>query len=368
MKATNIKISEFCLGRKLAEDILANTQYPIINKDTIMTEEHLYVLDVFQIDNVTIYLDDEDEKQLELLSLMPIADSNATSESAIGQNSDLQRKYHHLIQQFKKEFTKWESGMRPDITNVRSIILPVVEEALQNHSIIDEFNSLANPKDYLYHHCISVALLCAVISQKIGYEKGLCIQMSLGGLLADSGMSKINSRVRDKRGTLTKEEFQEVKKHPIYSYQLVKDLPILKNDVKEAIFQHHERLDGSGYPKNMRLGEILQFAQIIAVADVFHAMSSETLYRTKQSPFKILDMFKESELGKYDLTVVKALTELIVSFSVGSIVELSNSEYADVLFLNVNYPTRPLVKLRRKQEILDLSQNKDYHINRIIQQ
>lgn len=368
MKATNIKISEFCLGKQLAEDILVNTQYPIMNKDTMITEEHLEVLDVFQINNVTIYLDEEGEKQLDLLSLLPIKDSAVSPENVTVEDSDLQRKYNDLIQQFKKEFIKWESGMKPDITNVRTIILPVVEDALENHSIIDEFNSFSNPKDYLYHHCISVALLSAVISQKMGYEKGICIQMSLGGLLADSGMSKISSRVRDKKGTLTNEEFQEVKKHPIYSYKLVKDLPILKNDIKEAIFQHHERLDGSGYPKNMRLGEILQFAQIIAVADVFHAMSSETLYRTKQSPFKIIEMFKESELGKYDLTIVKALTELIVSFSVGSIVELSNSEYADVLFLNANYPTRPLVKLRRKQEIVDLSQNKAYHINRVIQQ
>ena len=98
--------------------------------------------------------------------------------------------------------------------------------------------------------------------------------------------------------------------------------------MKEAIYQHHERLDGSGYPNGERIGSISNFAQIIAVADVFHAMTSERLYRAKHSPFKVIEMIKEEEFGKFDAKVVQALVDIVVDLPIGTKIELSNLELA----------------------------------------
>nr|WP_276563279.1 HD-GYP domain-containing protein [Lysinibacillus xylanilyticus] len=237
---------------------------------------------------------------------------------------------------------------------------------LEDRTIIFDLNEYSNPKDYLYHHCVATALISSVIAQKLGYDKGITIQVAIGGLLADCGMAKVHPRIRDKKTTLTEQEFAEIYKHPIYSYNMVKDLTILKDTMKEAIFQHHERLNGSGYPNGEKIANISTFAQIIAVADVFHAMTCERLYRTKQSSFKVIEMINESEFGKFDIKVVRALIDIVADLPIGTIVELSNLEQGEVMFINKFAPTRPLIKLNHSGEIFDLDKNRTFYISRII--
>ena len=172
------------------------------------------------------------------------------------------------------------------------MIIPLIEKVLEDRSYIFDLNSYSNAKDYLYHHCIATGLISAIMTQKLGYERGIAIQMAIAGMLADSGMAKIPVRIREKKEALTQQEFSEVRRHPYYSHLMIKDLPALKDAMKEAIYQHHERLDGSGYPSGKRIDNISNFSQIIAVADVFHAMTSERFYRSKQSPFKVIEMIK----------------------------------------------------------------------------
>ena len=160
----------------------------------------------------------------------------------------------------------------------------------------------------MYHHSIAVGILASAISGQMGFPKGQTLQLGLAGVLADCGMAKIDSSITEKAAFLTKGEFNEVKKHTIYSYQMVQDTPLLRNEMKLAIFQHHERLDGSGYPRGDKMGQISVFSQILAVSDVFHAMTSERIYRSKESPFKVIEMIKEEEFGKFDIKVVQALT------------------------------------------------------------
>nr|WP_241747036.1 HD-GYP domain-containing protein [Lysinibacillus sphaericus] len=237
---------------------------------------------------------------------------------------------------------------------------------LEDRTIIFDLNEYSNPKDYLYHHCVATALISSVIAQKLGYDKGITIQVAIGGLLADCGMAKVHPRIRDKKTTLTEQEFNEIYKHPIYSYSMVKDVTILKDTMKEAIFQHHERLNGSGYPNGEKIANISTFAQIIAVADVFHAMTCERVYRTKQSPFKVIEMINESEFGKFDIKVVRALIDIVADLPIGTIVELSNLEQGEVMFVNKFAPTRPLIKLSHSGEIFDLGKNRTFYISRII--
>ena len=152
----------------------------------------------------------------------------------------------------------------------------------------------------------------------------------------------------------------------LYIDSMIKDFPVLKKEMKEAVFKHHERLDGSGYPTGSKISSNLDYSQIIAVADVFHAMTSERLYRTKQSPFIVIEMIKESEFGKFDIKVVQALMDLIVELPIGTKVELSNSVRGEVMFINKFDPTRPLIKLESTEEIIDLSTNRYFHITRVL--
>ena len=267
---------------------------------------------------------------------------------------------------YKKEFSNWSAGAKVDIAKIRTLILPLVEKVLDDRSFIFDLNTYSNPKDYLYHHCIATGLIAGVIAQKLGLKRGNCIQMALAGTLADCGMSRIPLKIREKKEALTSLEFAEVRKHTIYSYSMIKDFPVLKREMKEAVFKHHERLDGSGYPTGTKISATVDYSQIIAIADVFHAMTSERLYRMKQSPFVVIDMIKEAEFGKFDIKVVQAMMGIIVELPIGTKVELSNLERGEVMFINKYVPTRPIIKLESTGEILDLSTNRIFHISRVI--
>lgn len=357
-----IPVGDLELGKIVAEDIFANTRYPIISKNTPITYEHLHVFKVFNIHEVPILV--ETIKKTVPNNEGDVEEIEVT-EQVIHINT-FEKQYLDTVEKFKKEFSNWEAGAKIDMTKVREATFPLIEKILEDRSYLFDLNSYSNPKDYLYHHCIATGLISAAIANKLGFDRGNTIQMAIAGTLADCGMSKISKSIRNKKEALTEMEFNEIRKHPIYSYNMVKDLPALKADMKIAILQHHERLDGSGYPLGKQLKSVSQAAQIIAVADTFHAMTSERLYRAKESPFKVIEMIKESEFGKFDIKVVNAITNLVADLPIGTKVELSNLERAEVMFVNQFSPTRPIVHLLKSGEIIDLSKNRTYTISRVI--
>lgn len=147
---------------------------------------------------------------------------------------------------------------------------------------------------------------------------------------------------------------------------MIETLPAMKEEMKLAIYQHHERLDGSGYVEGLKLGKISNFSQIIAIADTFHAMTSERVYRSKESPFKVIEMIKESEFGKFDIKIVQALVDLVAGLPIGTTIELSNLEVGEIMFSNSYTPTRPLIKLINTGEIIDLSKQRNLYITQVI--
>ena len=360
MEATYAYISELAPGKVVAEDIFANTKYSILQKNTKLNPEHLQVLKAFNIPRILIFKDEE------TLSYSEGGGTEFIIDVPVPVSTPFDRHYEEAVAYLKKEFQNWQAGARIDITKVRSAMIPLIEMVLKERSYIFDLSSYSNPKDYLYHHCVATGLISSIIVQKLGYDRGTAIQMALAGMLADSGMSKIPTRIREKNTALSEQEFLEIRKHPLYSYQMVKDLTALKSDMKAAIYHHHERLDGSGYPEGRRDANILFYSQVIAVADVFNAMTSERLYRAKQSPFRVIEMIKEEEFGKFDIKVVQALIDIVADLPIGTKVELSNMEHAEVMFINRYSPTRPLVKLYSTGEIIDLATLRQLYISRIL--
>ena len=117
--------------------------------------------------------------------------------------------------------------------------------------------------------------------------------------------------------------------------------------------------------KGKRRDDIHIFSRILAVADVYHAMTSERLYRKKQSPFKVMEMIMHDDFGKFDIAIVKVLLASLTNFSIGNRVRLNNGTIAEIIFMDNNSPTRPLVKVINSQEIINLSKIRDLYIEEI---
>lgn len=367
MAEAYIHINDVRPGFMLMEDVYVNTKYPIICKDTEISARHIEVLKAFGVKKIKIEEPDflkkeeigQDEQQMvidpdQLLAAIPIS------------KSELKMQYIEAILKFKKEFLGWSAGIRPQVPKVRSIIMPLIKTVIDEKQFLLELNNFSDTKDYIYHHSIAVGILSAHIAKEMDYSMGEVLQIGLAGALADCGMAKIDPKILNKDAFLSKDEFNEVKKHTIYSYQMIQDTSLLRSEMKRAIFQHHERLDGSGYPKGIKMGDIPVFSQIIAVADVFHAMTSERVYRSKESPYKVIEMITEEEFGKFDIQVVNALQKLIGDFTIGQHVQLTNGDIGEIMFLHRDSRLRPIIRKIKDQSIIDLAANRQLAIDKIL--
>lgn len=367
MNQTLTNLEELKLGTIIAEDILVNTRSPIIRKDSKVTRELIQVLRAFNITKVPVVLEnvfnrsEEDIKKLNENNL----ESLHTEEKPLVTINFVQL-YQEAVGSFYKEFNGWEVGMKVDVGKLRNIIMPLVEKAMIERQVFSLLNMYSTMDKYIAHHSIAVGIISGAIAKKLNYPSGQITQMATAGLMADIGMAKVDIKIRDKRSSLTESDFSEIKKHTIYSFQMIKDSPLLKPEMKLAIFQHHERLDGSGYPKSDKLDDVSVYSQIIAVADVYHAMTSERVYRSKSSSFKVLEMIREEEFGKYNIEVVNKLIELVGSLPISTRVLLSTGEKGEVVFLHRDSPMRPMIRLSDSGQIIDLATKRSIHIESVI--
>nr|WP_283248455.1 HD domain-containing phosphohydrolase [Bacillus sp. FJAT-49711] len=253
-----------------------------------------------------------------------------------------------------------------NIANIRTFLIPLFDKAQENKNWIRRIHRFSNKQDYFYHHPIAVAMIASFIAKGLGYDNGQCLQVALAGCLADCGMAKINESTFMNTRSLNEQEWNEIKKHPIHSYQLVKDISLLKPETKIAILQHHERLDGSGYPIGEIGNRVQMHSQIVAIADIYHAMTAERPYKSMQSPFKALQVMEEDQFGKLHISILKVLISGIASLPVGTTIKLSDDQLGKIIFVKQDALLRPLVKILDTGEILDLEKNRNIYIDSII--
>lgn len=345
-----IKLIDAKEGDILLKDVMLQSKRPLMFKDTVLTKEKIEVLSSFLIQNVNV--------------IKPTAQTLVeTSYDHVEEDeSDFIASYIKAIEEYKCLFKKWQSGVPTHVSDVREIIIPLIKQALSNNKFDFFLYKQANESDYIYHHAISVGLYAAFLAKSIGLGKGEVIQVAIAGCLCDVGMARISTKILSKKEKLSREEYEEVKSHPIIGYKMLLGTSSLKKDAQLAILQHHERLDGSGYPRGDRAEKIHLYSRIIAVADTYHALTTDKSYQKGIPPFKVLEMIRYEEFGKFDLPVVNALLSSIVQLGIGSKVILSNFLTGEVIFMNPQNITRPLIKLLDSDDMVDLEKRRDLFI------
>ncbi|UOQ87500.1 HD-GYP domain-containing protein [Gracilibacillus salinarum] len=351
-------------GCILTKQVTGKTRHPIIEQDTVIKEKHIKVLEHFQIEKVEVS-DTLQSGQNFTPENMPITEK--TSEPPVQRKSkaSFASLYVNTVAYYKEMFKKWQSGSNIEIHHVRQIMNPLFDYINEIHLDLFLLHQFASKKDYFYHHAVSVALLSAYLAKKLGYHKEWK-QVGMAGLLADCGMAKLNENWLTKESQLTIAEYEEIKKHSTLSYRMVEDIPFVTQAMKLSILQHHERMDGSGYPIGVTEEKIHPFAKIIAVCDTYHAMTSERFYRRKQSPFKVMAEMLKLKYKKFDFTVLQKFIDSLMNVTIGTRVQLSNKQEAFIIFIDPNIPTRPIVRVIDTEEIINLDEKQAIFIEKII--
>ncbi|MDM5314459.1 HD-GYP domain-containing protein [Fictibacillus sp. b24] len=373
-----IKTSQAKVGQMMVQDVFSMTNQPIVNRNTILNSEHLRVLTRFQIEEIDVLNESgfgttpsNRKKETSIKGESAKGEAAKSEEKALNVKPEKEEAsfaglYLQTVKRYKQLFTNWQSGSPVDMLEVRQSVLPVLEAGANVPREILLLHHYATSSDYIYHHAVSVGILSTFLAKKLNFSSGDCIQIGIAGVLSDCGMSKVQPTLLKKSGSLTTLEFDEVKKHTIHGYNMLKKIPSIKEGVLLGVLQHHEREDGSGYPLKVQGNKLHPFSKVLAIADVYLAMTAERPYRSKQSAFKVIEMMMKDQFGKFDHQVISALLSGLSTFSVGSRVRLTNYDVGEIVFIEESQPTRPMIKLDSTGEFLALKSRNDLFIEELL--
>lgn len=242
-----------------------------------------------------------------------------------------------------------------------NILLPFAKE---RSTIIDMLYVLQHEEtDMTYAHCLNVALLCNTFGHWLRFNEEQLKTLILCGFYYDIGKFLLPNDIIWKKGKLNSLEFDLVKTHAFHGYHIIKDLDI-DDHIKRAALMHHERCDGSGYPQRLLLSDIDPYAKMIAILDSYEAMTSFRSYREPMCPFKVINIFENEGLQKYDAGYIMTFLERMVEEYMNKQVRLSDGREGVVVFINKQNLSRPMVHCG--DDYVDLSTNKSITIEALL--
>ena len=230
--------------------------------------------------------------------------------------------------------------------------------------VFDMINQMHSLNDSVYAHCINVALIARMIGRWLHLEQHDLDTLTCCGLLHDLGKIKIPEDILNKPGKLTNDEFAIVKAHPKFGYELLRNQNI-DSRIKQSVLMHHERCDGSGYPNGLEEDLLSDFAMIIAIADVYDAMTAARAYRVPLSPFEVIANFEKEGFHKYHTKYLYVFLHRIATTYQNNRVMLSDGRACQIVMINQNYLSRPMVQFD-DGEHLDLAMEPELQITRIL--
>lgn len=232
-----------------------------------------------------------------------------------------------------------------NIKEIRSTVSEIVNQLLENKNIIYDIVDIRSVDDYLFSHSVNVCVLSLVAGISLKYGDKELEQLSVGAILHDIGKGLVPPHILNKPGKLTETEFEEIKKHPRHSLELLRTNPLIDSVSRMIVYQHHERYNGEGYPLGKYGGEILDMSQIVGMADIYDAMTANRCYREALPPNEAYELLAGSGNVYFKYEIVKAFLSKVAAYPSGTVVELNTGQIA-IVYRNMNgYPTTPKVRV-----------------------
>lgn len=276
-----------------------------------------------------------------------------------------QMEYYHAISVLKDAFAAAiDKGTPLNPEELLESIKPLYQKRDTIVELFDMLNNLRALDDTIYAHSINVALVARMIGRWLRIDKQSLDIITEAGLIHDIGKCLIPEEVLNKQGKLTDEEFDLIRSHPKLGYKLIKGMD-LDSRIKKATLQHHERCDGTGYPTGLDEDNIDEVAMIIAIADVYDAMTAARSYRIPLCAFQVIAKFEEEGFQKYPIKFIMTFLRQIAMTYQSNRVVLNDGRSCKIIMLNKNDLSRPMVKFD-DNSIIDLSHTRDLFIKAII--
>lgn len=261
-------------------------------------------------------------------------------------------------------------GRKVDASAAKKIANTLVDELCRNQGTLVNFIDMRTKADYLFNHSVNVCILATMTGINLGFDELRLRDLGVGALLHDVGKLMVPPEILNKTDRLTLAELDEVRRHTEYGFDILRKNPDVSLMSAHCAYQHHERHDGSGYPRSLANSEIHQFAQIVALADVYDALTSDVIYRKAVPVYEALAIITKAAGTYFDPELVDHFVGNIAPYPIGSVVRLSNNHIGVVVDISHEAKTKPVVRViadeqkRRMNKIveIDLSKNSKLYI------
>lgn len=247
-------------GDELGQSILGADGAILLREGVILTENYINKLKSIGIEYIYIkdaYLEDikpQDPKLVEMKS--------------------------HVVKSVSNVFSKVQFNSTNEVKNTMNYIMEMVEYLIENKDINSTYlMELKTFDNYTFVHSLNTCVLALFFGMNLNYTKNMLIDLGMGALLHDIGKTKIPLNILNKKGKLTDQEYEIMKKHPEYGYEIVNSMKGINERGRVIVLEHHEKFDGTGYPKKLPGEKISKFARIACISDVYDAIVSDRVYR-----------------------------------------------------------------------------------------
>lgn len=259
---------------------------------------------------------------------------------------------------------------------VKQAINNIFRQVVKDKCVMLHLTEVRGLDSYIFAHSVNVCMLSLIMGLFLKIKGDHLRNLGLAALLHDVGRTKVPKSILHKPGQISEEEYNKVKKHSILGYDMLKDSRQFEESVLLTALQHHERLDGSGYPFGIRGDDIGLFPRIVAVADVFDALLTDRPFRKAFFPHQAVEIIVNSSSGQFDPEVLKVFVENVAIYPLGSVVALNTGEIGVVVDMNKGRQTRPVVRImydRERRKLfelreVDLSKAQDIFITEILKE
>lgn len=370
----NIRLEDVKPGMVTSAPVLTQRGQQLIDKNVMLTKQLIARMQFYGISNVTVVdiNDTANSKPKPLSAEEPAKTVTPAIELSYSQkirkSSSFQKfqiDYTNHITSFNKYLKDFkETKTLHYAKELTEIPKALIAETRTSIEFFDMLHNLRTIDDSIYAHSLNVAMISRMLGKWLSLDAEQLDILTLAAALHDVGKFLIPDEILNKQGKLTDEEFDLIKQHPVLGYDFLKSQDV-NYHVKQAALMHHERCDGSGYPLGLSSGEIDNFAQVIAIADVYDAMTAARKYRAPLCPFQVIAEFEKDGLSKYNPKFILTFLRHIANAYQNNRVLLNDGRSAKIILLNQNHLSKPMIQLN-DGSCLDLAKESDLYIQSVV--
>ena len=345
-------VSELQAGMIVAELMTSEDGKAILGAGTVLTDNRIRLLQQWGVDRVSV--------------LLPQSRPETAQETPWSFDREAFNAYYKdTVDLVKTAFKSISLFREVPVARMQELANEKIDPLVDAPGVMNHLLMIRHTDDYTFEHSVNVAVLSGVIGKWMGLKGQNLRDLIFAGLMHDIGKSQVPPEILNKPGKLSAEEMDIMKRHTIQGYYLLKEVPRTPLVIMWSVLQHHERMDGSGYPLSLPGKKIDICGRIIAIADIYSAMTSMRSYGKRRTSYDAAATLQSDMFGKLDSQVCLQFLGRLRQFFQGNMVRLNDGRDAEVVFLNPADDSRPMVRTA-DGTVVDLGRSRDFSIRRVL--